>query len=401
MSAADLLRLTAGSLVGHRLRSGLTLLAMSIGVGAVVVLTALGEGARTFVMQEFAAIGTNLLIVLPGRTETVGGPPPLLAEVPRDLTVDDAFSLTRNAMVSRVAPVSLGAAPVSHGNREREATIIGSTHDLLEVRHLDLGSGEFLPEESPLAEVPVAVLGIKMREELFPHGSALGRWIRIGDRRFRVVGVLGSRGRSIGLDLDEMVIIPVASALSLFNTESLFRILVEVRRRELVPRAKEMVLSVLKRRHDGEEDITVITQDAVLSTFDRVLRALTLGVAGIAAISLLVAGVLVMNVMLVSVTERTSEIGLFKALGSPPSQVLLLFLSEAAVLSFIGGILGWGLGQMGTMGIVRLYPALPASPPAWAIAAALGTAIGTGLLFGILPARRAAALDPVAALSGR
>ncbi len=401
MKTGDVLRFAVGSLTGYRMRTALTLLSMAIGVAAVVVLTSLGEGARRYVTGEFAALGTHLLIVLPGRTETVGGAPPLLAETPRDLTIDDAVALARHRSIRRVAPIALGAAEVSHGSRSREVTIIGSTHDLKEIRRIELGGGKFLPPGNPHSQAPVAVVGAKIRKELFGSASPLGRWIRIGDRRFRVIGISTSEGRSLGLDLEEMVIVPVAAAQEMFNTFSLFRIMSEAGSRESISRARQDILTTIRQRHDGEEDVTVITQDAVLSTFDRVLRALTYGVGGIAAISLAVAGVLVMNVMLVSVTERTAEIGLLKAVGSSPAQILRLFLAEAVLLSVSGGLVGLGAGYLGASILRRMYPALPIQPPIWAVVAALATALATGLIFGVLPARRAAGLDPVSALSGR
>jgi putative ABC transport system permease protein len=396
---ADLARFTIGALAGYRLRVSLTLLSMTIGVAAVIVLTGLGEGARIYVTGQFAGLGSHLLIVLPGRAETVGAAPPLLGETPRDLTIEDAIALTRSPEIRRVAPVQLGAAPVSYGGLEREITVIGSTAEMEPIRHLELGGGTFLPAGGADIQTPVAVIGATVREELFGRTNPLGKWIRVGDRRFKVVGIVRSSGQSIGLDLDEMVVIPVASAQSLFDTFSLFRILVEARSREAIPRAKAAITEIIKRRHDGEDDVTIITQDAVLSTFDRVLRSLTFAVGGIAAISLGVAAVLVMNVMLVSVTQRTSEIGLLKALGATPRRILVFFLAEAAALSLAGGLVGIAAGYAAVWAAGQIYPALPLSPPLWAVAAAMGIAAATGLLFGLLPARRAAALDPVAALN--
>jgi putative ABC transport system permease protein len=236
---------------------------------------------------------------------------------------------------------------------------------------------------------------------LFGSNQALGEWLRIGDRRFRVIGILASQGQSIGVDTADLVMVPVASAQSLLNTASLFRILVEARSRELIPAAKEHVISTLKARHQGEEDVTVVTQDAVLATFDKILKALTLAVAGIASISLAVAGILIMNVMLVAVTQRTAEIGLLKALGAPAQQILRLFLAEAALLSLIGAAIGLGLGEIGSWIIGHIYPTLPVGAPWWATTSAVGVALVTGLLFGILPARRAARLNPVQALQRR
>jgi putative ABC transport system permease protein len=395
---ADLIRYTTGVLAGYRLRAALTLLAMTIGVAAVVVLTALGEGARRYVMAEFSGLGTHLLIVLPGRSETVGGAPAPFIETPRDLTIDDALILMRSPEIRRVAPVAVGAAPVSYGGREREMTVLGSTAEMQAIRHIKMGSGRYLPRGNPHMQSPVAVVGTKVRDELFAGKSPLGEWIRIGDRRFRVIGVIASRGRSLGLDMDDIVVIPVASAQSLFNSFSLFRIFVEASSREAIPRAREAIRETIRIRHEGEEDVTVVTQDALLSTFDRILGTMTLAVAGIAAISLFVAGVLIMNVMLVSVSERTSEIGLLKALGATRLQIIIFFMAEAAALSLLGGFVGIAAGHAGAWLIGEIYPALPVTPPMWAILAALGTATGTGLLFGVLPARRAARMDPVTAL---
>ncbi len=401
MTLRDILQFAAMALGGYRRRTLLMLIAMAIGVAAVIILTALGEGARRYVTGEFASLGTHLLVVLPGRSETTGGPPPLMGETPRDLTLDDALALTRSLYVRQVAPISVGSAPVSWQRREREVSIIGSTASFIRVRHLKMAQGRFLPELDPRNAKPVCVIGSTVREELFGAEPALGKWLRIGDRRFRVIGVLASEGRSLGIDLDDVVIIPVASAQVLFNAPSLFRILVEARSREAVKRAEEEVRRIIQRRHEGEDDITVITQDAVVATFDRIFRALTFTVAGIAAVSLSVAGILVMNVMLVAVSQRTSEIGLLKALGASGRQILLLFLAEAGLLSAAGAAIGLGLGLASTELVRRLWPVLEMVPPLWAVLAGLGVALGTGLVFGVMPARRAARLDPVQALSRR
>ncbi len=401
MTLRDILSFAGGALGGYRGRTLLMLLAMAIGVAAVIILTALGEGARRYVTGEFASLGTHLLIVLPGRSETTGGPPPLMGETPRDLTLDDALALTRSLNVRQVAPITVGSAPVSWQRREREVSIIGTTASFVSIRHLKMAQGRFLPQMDPRRGKPVCVIGGTIREELFGPEPALGKWLRIGDRRFRVIGMLASRGRSLGIDLDDVVIIPVASAQVLFNAPSLFRILVEARSREAVKRAEEEARRIIQRRHEGEDDITVITQDAVVATFDRIFRALTFTVAGIAAISLSVAGILVMNVMLVAVSQRTSEIGLLKALGASGRQILLLFLAEAGLLSAAGAAIGLGLGLASTELARRLWPVLEMVPPLWAVLAGLAVALGTGLVFGVMPARRAARLDPVQALSRR
>jgi putative ABC transport system permease protein len=401
VNVRDLIVYATGSVLGYRTRTTLTLLAMGIGVASVVVLTALGEGARRFVTGEFESLGTHLLIVLPGRSETTGGHPPLMGETPRDLTLDDALAIERSRAVRRIAPIAVGSAGVSYREREREVMVIGSTASFLEVRHLKMASGRFLPEGDPRRASPVCVLGAKLKRELFDAEPAIGRWVRIGDRRFRVLGILASEGRSIGLDIEDIVIIPVAAAQSLFDTYSLFRVLIEARSAEAIPRAREDVRSIVRQRHEGEDDVTVITQDAVVATFDRIFTALTLTVAGIASISLAVAGILIMNVMLVAVSQRTSEVGLLKALGANSGAVMRIFLAEATILSLVGAAAGVAVGYLAIQIADRAYPILSLTAPVWAVGSAVLVALITGLLFGVLPARRAAKLDPVAALAGR
>ena len=401
MKLDDEFRFAWHALASYPVRTALILISMAIGVASVIVLTSLGDGARRYVTGEFSALGSNLLIVLPGRNETTGGPPPLLGETPRDLTLDDALTLGRSSAIRRVAPVVLGAAPVSWRGKEREVTIIGSTAAFAEVRELQMAQGQFLPPGDPTLASPICVVGPTIRRELFGASQALGEWLRIGDRRFRVTGILASRLHSIGLDLDDMAVIPVASAQQLFDTPSLFRILVGATSRESLDRARRDILRIIKERHDGEDDVTVITQDAVLATFDRILHALTLTVGGIASISLVVAGILTTNVMLVAVSQRTGEIGLLKALGAPAHNILVLFLTEAGLLALTGGLVGLALGQAGNWVIGRLYPALPIEAPLWAVLAALGVALGTGIVAGVYPARRAARLDPIESLARR
>ncbi len=401
MRATDILGYTASSIVGYHARSLLLLLAMAIGVASVILLTTLGEGARRYVTGEFSALGTHLLIVLPGRSETVGGTPPLFGETPRDLTLDDALSLKRIRQIRQVAPIAVGSAQVSWKSRERESMVLGSTANFLAVRQLHMAQGRFLPTMDLHRSAPVCVLGARLRKELFGSQSALGQWLRIGDRRFRVIGTLGTEGRSIGVDLQDVVVIPVASAQTLFNSPSLFRIRAEARTAAYIPTAKTAISRAIRDRHEGEDDVTVITQDAVIATFNRIFTALTLTVGGIAAISLAVAGILIMNVMLVAVSQRTSEIGLLKALGATERGILLLFLTEAGLLSLAGAAIGLGLGTGAAWVVGKIYPALPMTPPSWVVFAAVGTALSVGLIFGVLPARRAAALDPVASLAGR
>ncbi|MDP1548651.1 MAG: ABC transporter permease, partial [Nitrosomonas sp.] len=241
-------------------------------------------------------------------------------------------------------------------------------------------------------------LGAKIANEFFPRSQAIGQRVRLGDNRFLVSGVLASQGESMGFNTDEIVIIPIDYAQALFNTTSLFRILIEAKSHSEIESAKQAILATMRQSHDGEDDTTVITQDAILATFDRVLQALTLAVAGIAAISLIVAGILVMNVMLVSVNQRTAEIGLLKAIGATSADIRRLFFAEAVWLSLAGAILGFLLGQFGSLMLRLAYPQLPAWAPAWASIAGILVALITGILASLLPASQAARLDAVKAL---
>lgn len=402
MRSADMLAFVWQAAAGNRLRTGLSMLAMAIGVASVVVLTALGDGARRYVAREFMSIGTNLVIVLPGRSQTGGvSAGSFASSTPRDLTIEDAQAVARASSVLRVAPLVVGTSELSVGGRLREGLVIGSTAEFLPLRRFTMAQGQFLPEDDWTRGSPVLVIGATLRDQLFGHEPALGRFVRLGGRRLRVIGVLAASGSGLGMNTDELAIVPVATAMALFNTNSLFRMLVESRSRDLVETSKRQAAEAVRARHDGEEDITLITQDAVLATFDRLLGTLTLGVAGIAAISLSVAGLLVMNVMLVAVAQRRSEIGLLKALGATGAAIRTLFLAEAALLSLAGALGGYALGLFASGLLRQLYPDFPAYAPDWAVLAGLGTALVTGLVFGVLPARRAAAMDPVAALARR
>lgn len=402
MRPADLLNFAWQVLKGARSRTLLTLLAMSIGVAAVVLVSALGEGARRYVVEQFGALGTNLIIVLPGRAETTGAAPgALVGETPRDLTLDDALALTETRGVRRVAPLIVGAAEATARSRRREVPVLGSTAEFFALRQMRTGQGQVLPEGDPRNVTPVCILGATVASELFGSGSPLGQWLRLGDRRFRVVGVLAQQGTSLGFNNDEIVIVPVAAAQSMFNTESLFRILIEARSRAEVPAVKDAVIEILRLRHEGERDVTVITQDAVLATFDRILRALTLAIGGLAAISLAVAGILVMNVMLIAVSQRRSEIGLLKALGATGALVRNVFFAEAVLLALLGSALGLTVAEAARVVLREIYPDFPFAAPWWAMVMAPGTAILTAVVFTVLPARRAARLDPVRALSRR
>jgi putative ABC transport system permease protein len=400
VSPRDLVGFAVTALLRHRVRSWLSLLGVAIGVSAVVMLTALGEGARRYVSDQFMAIGSNLVIVVPGRNETTGTYPGV-GGVPNDLTLDDARALERGiASVRRLAPVSMGNETVSSLERSRQVMVIGTTEAFLEVREISLAQGRFLPPGEMERGGQEAVLGARVAAELFPDGRPLGRVVRVGDWRMRVVGVIEASGTQVGLDVDEIVAVPVATGLRMFNRTSLFRVLLKTHSHEEMDVTCARAIEILKERHD-EEDVTCFTQASVVSSLSSILAALTAALAGIAGVSLAVAGIGIMNVMLVSVSERTEEVGLLKAVGARSGQILRVFLAEAVLLAGVGGATGLLFGWLGVRALVWRYPAFPAAMPAWAVAAALAVAMGVGALFGVLPARRATRLDPVAALAGR
>ena len=394
MAFADVLRLALGSVTAHRLRSALTVLGIVIGIASVVLLTSLGEGTRQAILSEFSQFGTNLLAVTSGKIEThglagaVGG-------TTRPLTLADAEALRSVPGIEKVVPVVFGTARVSSGERSRDTFVYGATADGPEVWRFQVRLGRFLPETELDRATPVAVLGPKLKRELFGAENAIGRRVKVGGHRFLVIGVMAPVGQFVGFTLDDAVYVPVASAQQLFDQAQVMEI--DATFTPGLPPATVVagVKRLLRARHDGEEDFTVMTQGEMLESFGRVFAVVSAAVAGIGAISLLVGAIGILTMMWIGVGERTSEIGLLKALGANRSDVRNLFLAEAALLSGVGGAAGVAVA-MTLGGLVQLVlPSVPFStPPAYA-AAALGTAVAVGLLAGVAPARRAAALDPV------
>ena len=400
MTLIDQLRFNTQVLARQRWRTALLLLTISLGVASVVVLTSVGEGARRYIAGEFSALGQQILIVLPGKTETSGAAPPLYGTSPRDLTLEDANALARLSTIARIAPIIAGTARVSHGSVAREVVTLGTTPDFFPVRNLRIGLGQPLPTSAVDTASPTLVLGAKLKQELFGNSNPLNQWLRIGERRFRVVGVLEERGESLGLDMRDMAIIPIRSAEQLFNSAGLFRILLELKQIDQLELTKRQILNSIRLRHDGEDDVTLISQDSMLNSFDNVLSTLTASVGAIAAISLLVAGILIMNISLISVSQRQREIGLLKALGAPASRVRALFLHESLLLTGAGSLLGTAAGELAVALALQLLPNFPFYAPLWAELAAMLIAVGSGLLFSWWPANRAAGLDPVLAMRG-
>jgi len=399
MRLIDLVRYTFLALRRQRFRSVMLLIAVGLGVGAVVVLTAVGEGARGYVMGEFAFLGKDSVVMFPGRKETTGGMPPITGTSARAITLEEVEVLARTVPgVTSLAPMVIGNGPVSYESRERESIVVGTTAAFFAIRQLEIRQGSTLPNLGLSEGKPVAVIGQKLKTELFDNRRAIGQWVRLRDYRFRVIGVLVGTGDSFGTDLSEAIFVPVASAQSVFNIHGLFRVMMKVKENYQVDEVKSRIADRMQELHNGELDVTVVSPDAMLSTFDDILQVLTLGVAGIAAISLVVAGILVMNVTLMSVKQRTAEIGLLKAIGAPAAQVRTLFLTEAALIATAGALLGLLAGSLLVAAGKQLYPSIPFATPGWAMWAALGLAVGTAVVFAWLPAQQAARLEPIDAL---
>ncbi len=392
------------SLLGNKMRSALTILGIVIGVGAVIAMLALGRGVQSTIKDEINAIGTNLLFIFRGGGEEVRNPKPL--------TMGDAKALMdpfAAPSVAGVAPTIQGSAEISYAGESTYVAAVGVTPDFKSVRNVEMAEGEFITDEHMLARSAVVVLGPEVAEYLFGHTDGIvGETVRVDNQPFRVIGVSKVKGGSSFESHDNRVWMPIVTA----QTRVIRRphdqvdiILVQAISADAVSRASMEIGPILRTRHRspiGEDDFTIFTQDDFLSTASMITNVLTIFLGGIAAISLLVGGIGIMNIMLVSVTERTREIGLRKAIGARNSDILIQFLTESALLSLVGGLigilLGWGLssvvGFIATSQGVELTPSI--SIDSILLATLFSTAVG--LFFGAYPAKRAADLEPVEAL---
>jgi putative ABC transport system permease protein len=397
MSWREFLGLAWGAVLAHRLRSALTMLGILIGIAAVILLTSIGEGTRRYVLDEFTQFGTNIMAINPGNTKTSGAPGALAGTI-RKLTLEDAEALRRVPGVQNVVPIVMGMARVEAGERGRSVFIYGVNSEMPAIWKINTRQGAFLPEMDPRRAAPLIVLGPKVKREIFDEGNPLGRYVRVGGYRFQVIGIMEPKGQILGFDMDDAAYIPVASAQRVFNRDELIEI--DVLFSQLM--ANDTVVREVKRtlmaRHDDEEDFTVTTQTEMLDVMDRVMGIVSVAVGGIGAISLVVGAIGILTMMWISVNERTTEIGLAKAIGAGSGQILGLFLIEAALLSLVGGILGVVTGIGIARAIKLVLPGFPVHTPLRYVIAALVVSLVVGLLSGALPARRAAGLDPVEAL---
>ncbi len=396
MRIADATRFTFVSLAAHRLRTFLTALGIAVGIAAVILLTSIGEGLHRFVVAEFTQFGTNIISITPGRIQTHGASLGAVNTI-RPLSIDDALALRRvpHALVTNA--MVMGNGEVAHLGRSRRVTIYGAGPDMTRAFSMRVVAGEFLPHDDPRAARAFVVLGAKVATEFFGAANPLGQRMRIGGERYRVVGVMESKGQVLGFDLDDTVFIPAARALDMFNRESLMEIHLTYEPTAPLAEVEAGIRRILIARH-GAEDFTVTPQQKMLEVFGTVLDAITFAVAAIGAISLVVGGVGIATILTIAVAERTPEIGLLRAVGATRTRILLLFLGEAALLAAVGGAAGLAIGW-GVAGALKLVlPALPVQVPwLYALLAEL-VAVTVGLAAGVLPARRAARLDPLEAL---
>lgn len=379
----------------HKTRSILTITGFSIGIAAMSLLSALGEGLRVYVLNEFTQFGSHIIAITPGKTETFGVSG--ILNTTRPLSLDDAEFIARLPNVEEVVPVVAGTAQVKAGQRSRYTDIAGVGALADKAWKLELALGSFLPDDNFRQARSLAVLGNTVRRELFGNQNPLGQFVRIGGERYRVIGVLEPKGEFLGTDLDDMVFIPASKGLQLFNRESLMEIDIFYHPRTTSQAMAEVLRRLLIDRH-GFEDFTIVTQDQMLETMDKILTILKFAGAGLGAISLLVGGVGITTILMITVNERISEVGLLRALGGTVRQVRTLFLGEALMLGLLGGICGLLAVTILLIIIDQFAPGLPVALGPGIIAGALGVSLIIGLLAGVRPASRAAKMTPIDAL---
>lgn len=386
------------ALTSNKIRAALTMLGVVIGVLAVTLLVGVGDGARIYLDEQINGLGTNLITIVPGRRETRGFGPPA-ANSARPLVMEDIRALERQAhLISGVTPVVMGGGAIRFGGRTRDTMILGVAPSFSDLRNMHVDRGVFIRDEDLQSHRRVCVLGRTIVRELFGDENPLGQSVRVADGRFRVVGLMEDKGRSLGFDLNDLVFIPATSAQDLFNQDFLTQILTAARSKEDAPAAGEEVEEILARRRNGEKTFTIQSQDDLLKTFGALTGVMTLMLLAIASISLVVGGIGIMNIMLVSVRERTREIGVRRAVGATKADILWQFLLESVVISTLGGGVGLGLGASIVFLVKRFAPSVPVALSPWIAAVAFGSSFVVGVFSGVIPARRAAELDPVDAL---
>lgn len=402
MNPVELLRVALQALRANKARGFLTMLGVIIGVAAVILLVSIGSGLRSFITQRLEELGSNLILVLPGKIDLDkispaggGGAAARASFMTSKLKREDAAKFSREIpQIKNAVAVIMASGTIKFKGKEAISEVIGTTENYNQVRNFSLAEGEFFSKTDVSSGRKVAVLGHKVAEDLFGELDPIGRRIKIEDTRYAVIGVLEEKGAYGSTIIDERVIVPITCVERQFDKENVNLLYVEATAADEVPKVIPQVEKVLKKRLD-EDDFSVIDQKEILSTVSSILGVLTVALGGIAAISLLVGGIGIMNIMLVSVTERTREIGLRKALGATPRVIMLQFLIEAVCLSVGGGLIGILLGATGSLALNRF---MPTSVTPWSVVVAFLVSSTIGVVFGVGPATKAARLNPIDAL---
>ncbi|MBD2300201.1 ABC transporter permease [Nostoc sp. FACHB-87] len=402
MNFLESVQMAGKTLLSNKLRSALTMLGIVIGNASVIAMIGIGEGGQRYIAKQLESLGPNVLFVIPGNQETER----ISRDTPKTLVLEDARAIaTQVPTIADVTAELNSRQVVTVGNKNTDVNIIGTTPSFLTVRDFTTDKGRFFSEVDMKRSNQVAVLGAKLAQRLFATSNPVGQQLRINNTSFRVIGVLVAKGSNLGVDYDDAALIPVITMAnrivgrtSPYGLE-LSYIVASAKNADSVDAAVFQITNLLRQRHKiiGEDDFTIRTQKDALQTVGQITGALTIMLAAIAGISLFVGGIGIMNIMLVSVTERTQEIGLRKAIGATEQDILLQFMIEAVIVSAIGGLLGTGVGVSGIMIVASLTP-LEAGISPVAIATAVGVSGAIGLFFGVVPARRAAKLDPIVAL---
>lgn len=395
MRTIDGLQWISRAVLAQRGRSILTALGIAIGIAAVALLTSVGEGLRLYLLDNFSMFGTRIVSVTAGKTSTQGFAG--ILKTVRPLTFGDAEQLRHLPYVEAVTPVVYGSVRVESANRQRNTDMQGVGADAVLTWRLKIALGRFLPTGEDEAARPYAVIGSKLRHELYGNANPLGQLLRVGGMRFRVIGVLEQKGQFLSFDLDEMVYIPASRAVQLMNREGVNEIDIVFSEQTTSAETADRIKHALIKLH-GSEDFTLFTQEDMLKSLNRILRLITLAIGGLGGISLLVGGVGVTTIMSTALRERMAEIGLLRALGATRPQLLLLFLGEAILLAAVGGFAGVAFVIVVMSGVHLLAPGLPfALQPFYLILSWLLSSL-VGLIAGIAPAWRASLFDPIEAL---
>ena len=399
MQASAIARMSWESLWAQKLRTLLTILGMVIGVGSVVLLVSLGEGAKRYVLREFEGLGTNLIVVQPGKSDkkTHMGPPVGAAQ--RKMTIADVSALEREARnIEAVSGLVLGTVSARYEESLSNITVFGTNEQFPEILSIVLGQGGYFTREENEYSRRMIVIGRNVARELFGDENPLGKRIKLNESEFRIVGVLAPMGDKLGLSFDELAFIPTRAALKLFNEDKLFGIRAKAASRVSMDDAVEEIREILRERRDGEEDFTILTQLSMMESLNTILSMLTYVLAAIAAISLIVGGIGIMNITWVSVVERTEEIGIRRAVGAKRSDILKQFLAEALGLSILGGFLGIAGAVCITHILHAIFPAFDMRSPWWILVPAFGMSMVVGSIFGVGPAWRASRIETLDAL---